>query len=370
MTSADTAAGETRTQDRPSLVDRVKALVTWWKSSRPGRAFAWYNAQHGPLLCGGMAYAALFSLFAALAIGWTVFMAVLGSRTELQDAVLEQIDTWLPGLVGTDGTAVLSPDDLVLDNPVTVTSVVASGVLVVSAVAFMAALRTSVQAMFDVPPTAQNPVVAKVRELGGFVLLGTGILVSATASVVVSGVGARLAELLGGSSALTVVVGAVGVGLGLLVDAVVVALVVLLVGGVRPARRDLVVGSVVAAVVFGGLRYLGTSIVVASANRNALLASFAVAVTLLVLVNFVARVLLMVCAWMADPPELAEDPEDEGASTSDGEDGRRPGPRGGDDVVPGRARWSTEERVRAGQGRGRPWSPVVRGVRRGRLAGR
>jgi membrane protein len=367
VTSADTSiAGQDRTQDRPSVVDRFKALAARAKASRPGRALAWYNAQHGPLLCGGMAYAALFSLFAALAIGWTVFMTVLGSRTELREAVLEQIDTWLPGLVGTGPRDVLSPDDLVLDNPVTVASVVALGVLVFSAVAFMAAMRTSVQAMFDVPPTAQNPVVAKARELGGFALLGVGILVSAAAGIVVSGVGSWLADLLGGSVVLTVVVRVLGVGVGLVVDAVVVALVVVLVGGVRPARRDLVVGSLVAAVAFGALRYLGTSIIVGSATRNALLASFAVVVTLLVLVNFVARVLLMVCAWIADPPELPEPGEGDDAA------GRPPGRTGrvaeaGRDRDAARARWSTEEHVRAGQGRGRPWSPVVRGVRRGRL---
>ncbi|WP_069385609.1 YihY/virulence factor BrkB family protein [Cellulosimicrobium cellulans] len=366
MTSADTSAdGGSPAHGRPSLVDRAKRVMAWWTSSRPGRSFAWYNAQHGPILCGGMAYAALFSLFAALAIGWTVFMAVLGSRTDLRDAVLEQIDTWLPGLVGTGGSAVLTPDQLVLDNPVTVTSVVALGVLIFSAVAFMAALRSSVQAMFDVPPTAQNPVLAKARELGGFVLLGVGILVSAAASVVVSGVGTWLADLLGGSVVLTVVVRGLGIAVGLLVDAVVVALVVVLVGGVRPARRDLVLGSLVAAAAFGALRYLGTSIVVGSASRNALLASFTVLVTLLVLVNVVARVLLMVCAWMADPPELPAPGEEDDA----GRDGGGSGPGGDVDRDAARARWTTEERVRAGQGRGRPWSAVVRGVRRGRLTG-
>jgi membrane protein len=378
VTSADTSAADRPpAPDRPSVVERAKALVAWWKASRPGRALAWYNARHGALLCGGMAYAALFSLFAALAIGWTVFMAVLGSRTELQEAVLEQIDTWLPGLVGTEETAVLSPDDLVLDNAVTVTSVVALVVLVFSAIAFMAALRTSVQSMFDVPPTAQNPVVAKARELGGFVLLGVGVLLSAAASVVVSGLGATLADLLGGSTVLTVVVRVLGLAIGLAVDTVVVALVVVLVGGVRPARRDLLVGSLVAAAVVGALRYLGTSIVVGSASRNALLASFAVIVTLLVLVNFVARVLLMVCAWMADPPQLEDGTDDDAGTRSerDPEAGAGTGAAGAGATAPGdaddedrpRDLRSSDERVAAGQGRGRPWSPVVRGVRKGRL---
>jgi membrane protein len=92
-----------------------------------------------------------------------------------------------------------------------------------------------------------------------------------------------------------------GLVLAGVVDVLVVWYVVRVLGGVRPRPRDLAVGAVVAAVALGGLRVLGTSVITGSAGSNVLLASFAAIVTVLLLVNFVARVLLLTCAWMANP---------------------------------------------------------------------
>ena len=44
------------------------------------------------MLTGGIAYAALFSVFAALTIGYTVFMAVLGGNDELRQTVLDTVE--------------------------------------------------------------------------------------------------------------------------------------------------------------------------------------------------------------------------------------------------------------------------------------
>lgn len=129
-----------------------------------------------------------------------------------------------------------------------------------------------------------------------------------------------------------------------MIDTVVVVGVVVVVAGARPRGRDLWIGAVVAGVAFGALRALGTSVVAGGADKNALLASVAVVVTLLLLVNFVSRVLLLVAAWMADPAYVEPHPEP---------------------VETLRERVDREREIRAGQGYGYPWSPLVRGVRRG-----
>lgn len=351
------AAGPDAPTGVAALVERGKGLAERWKASRPGRAMSRYGTANGALLCGGMAYSALFSLFAGLTIGYTVLMTVLGSRTELQEAVLDQVDSWVPGLIDTGEGGVLQPSELLLDSALTPASVVAVVVLLFSAISFMGALRSSVRAMFGVPPTQDSAVLAKVWGLVSFLLLAVSVVVTAATSVVVTSVGTTVVEALGGSPAVALLVQVLGVVVGVALDAVTMVLVVRYVGGVRVRRpRDLWVGGLLFGLVTGVLRYLGTSLVTGSASRNALLASFAVIVTLLVLVNFVARVLLMVCAWVADPPEP-------------GDVAVRPDPR---DVVEAierttqdRARAVREEaRVRAGAGHGKPWSPVVRGVRR------
>src|SRR6478736_2434605 len=83
------------------LTARAKGLQAWWNTTRPARALAQYGVQRGALLCGGMAYSALFSLFAGLTIFYTAFMAFLGNREELRDEIFAQIDKAIPGLIDT-----------------------------------------------------------------------------------------------------------------------------------------------------------------------------------------------------------------------------------------------------------------------------
>jgi membrane protein len=280
----------------------VTRAVERWKASRPGRTLAWYGERNAALLCGGIAYSALFSLFAGITIGWSVFAASLGRDEALRDAVLRQVDTWLPGLVGDGPDDLVSPDSLALPSAVTWASVVAVVVLLFSALGVMGALRRSVRAMFDLPATGQNPVLARVWQLAGFALLGVGVLVSAATSIATGAVGGVVESWLGGSQALAWAIRLGGSAIGVIVDTAVIVMIITVVGGARPARRDLLLGSLAAGVVAGVLRWAGTTIVVGSAGANRLLAPFAAIVTILVLVNFLARILLLVCAWMADPP--------------------------------------------------------------------
>ena len=56
-----------------ALRDRLERVAAWWRVTRPARALARFGSAGGGLLTGGIAYATLFSLFAALTLGWTVF---------------------------------------------------------------------------------------------------------------------------------------------------------------------------------------------------------------------------------------------------------------------------------------------------------
>lgn len=301
------------------LIELGKSVWAWWEATRAGRTVARFDAANGAVLSGGMAYAALFSLFAALTIGYTLFVRVLGGNVELRDAVLSQVDTWIPGLVDTGSGGVLSPSDLVLSTGLSWTSVVAAAVLLWSATNFMGALRTSVRAMFGETENGGNPVTERLRQLLGFVLLGVGVLVTAAASVAVSAAVPWVLESLGlDGGAVSFAVRAGGALVTLALDAAVVAAVVRWVGGVHVPLRDLLAGSLAVGVVAGALRYLGTEVVTTAAARNALLASFAVVVTILVLVNLLARILLLATAWMSladpDPDPDADTP----APASDG----------------------------------------------------
>ncbi|WP_275006099.1 YihY/virulence factor BrkB family protein [Promicromonospora iranensis] len=289
------------------LTELGKAAWEWWGTTRVGRTLARFDGANGGVLSGGMAYAALFSLFAALAIGYTVFVRVLGGDADLRVAVLDQVDTWVPGLVDTGSGGVLSPSDLVLSTGLSWTSVVAAAVLLWSATNFMGALRTSVRAMFGETDGIGNPLTDRLRQLLGFVLLGVGMLVTAAASVAVSTAVPWLLDLVGLGEGVGWAVRGVGLVLTVVLDTALIAAMIAWVGQVRPPRRDLFLGALSVGIVAGGLRLLGTEVIAGIATRNALLASFAVVVTLLLLVNLLARALLLASAWMSTSDILEQD---------------------------------------------------------------
>ncbi|GAB3161497.1 YihY/virulence factor BrkB family protein [Myceligenerans halotolerans] len=278
----------------------VKKLWGRWQESRPGRTLARYSERGGSVLCGGMAYTALFSLFAALTIGYTAFSAVLGGDEDLQAEVLAQVDQWVPGLIDTGSGGVIEPEDLLLTSAFSLTSVIAVVVLLWSATGFMGALRVAVRSMFDLSDDGPNAVVARLLQLGGFLLLLAGVLVAAAVGVAVSTAAPWLLDLIGLGGASRAVVQVLGLVAGVVVDAAVVAGVIRYVAGVRIPRRELVTAALAVGVTTGLLRWAGSSVIVASASRNALLAGFAVLVSVLILVNLVARVLLLACAWAAE----------------------------------------------------------------------
>lgn len=341
-------------EDRLERVrDRSLTVYDWFKSLRPVRSWYWYVDRRGALLCGGIAYTAIFSLFAGLTIAFTVFSRTLASRPELQEAVFDQINTWLPGLIKSaeNPDGVVEPTDLLLDSALTWTSVIAAVVFLWTAIGFMRALRISVRSMFDQPVVGVSPVLSKVWELVGFAILGAMIVASAAASIVSQTISRQVEDLFGGSFLVAQLTALGTAAVGVALDALLVYLIIRVVARVRPRRgRDVVLGCLAAGVVAGGLRWAGTSVVAAGAERNALLAAFAGLVTVLVLVNFVARVLLLVCAWIYDPPRLDEIARAEA------------------EVAAMRDAAEIERVVRRGQGSGKPWSPVVRGVRRGSYA--
>jgi membrane protein len=290
------------TASKPSLVDRAKALFAWWQHTRPARANARFGARSGGVLTGGIAYAALFSVFAALTIGYTIFMAVLGNNDELRQTVLDALSSSLPGLIDTgDGTGMIDPDDLVLSSSLTVTGIIAVVVLLLSAIAAMAALRTAIRAMFA-SEGGGNAVLGKARELGGFAGMAIAVLLSAVLTTSVASAASWILDALGWGGSTTVVLRVLGILVAFVIDAAIFLLLVTVLAGEHAPWRDLRWGAVIAGVGMGVVRLLGTEVVAGSVDRNPLFASVAVIVTLLVWINLIARIVLLAAAWTADPP--------------------------------------------------------------------
>lgn len=301
---------------RSAVVARVKALLAWWQHSRAGRANARFGAAGGGLLTGGIAYAALFAVFSALTLGWSVFMLVLGRNTAVHDRVISTVANTLPGLIDTgDGTGVIKPDQLRLSAGLSVAGVVALVTLVLSALSAVGALQTSVRAMFG--RMQQGSTVSnKLRELGGFAAMSLAVLVSAVLGLALTSAADWLLGAVGWGAAARTAGRVLGVVATFVVDAVTFVVVVKVLAGESPARRDLLGGAAIAGVGLGVVRVLGTSVVSGSVRHNPVLASFAVIVVLLLWINLVSRIVLLAAAWTANPPLADEQAQNQAEPTT------------------------------------------------------
>src|SRR5699024_7926346 len=150
-------------------MEKIKRLADWWKRTRVARGLSRYSTANGKLLSGGISFSGLFSIFAALAIGFTVFMAVLGQNVELRNAVLDAVNDALPGVVDTgDGQGMLSPEDLQLTTAGGIVGAIAVVVLLNTARGVMTSLRRGVRAMFGIVSPTEKPVLGVLRDLAGF----------------------------------------------------------------------------------------------------------------------------------------------------------------------------------------------------------
>jgi len=292
----------------------VNRTVERFKNTRVWRTFAWFNACNGGQLCAGIAYLSLFSLFAVLTVGWSAFSASLGNYPGLKEALLDQINGWIPGLVGIEdelgNTYLVTPDQLVLSRTLNWASVVAIVMGPIWIFRVMTALRTAVCRVTAVSRRAGSMLWDQSTKLFGFLLLAAGLIISAILTVATANFQNFLVVTFNVeiSQYVSTALGMLSTLVGALINAVVMVGVIRLIARVWFAsarkRRELWIACFVGGLLLAILRWLGTSLVARSAMSNPLLAPFATIIIVLVLADFTVRVLLMICAWVYDPPRL------------------------------------------------------------------
>ncbi|MDY5402921.1 MAG: YihY/virulence factor BrkB family protein [Trueperella sp.] len=288
----------------PPAVRKARRLMEWAMNLRIVRAFQRYGVARGAQLSGGIAYSALFALAGALTIGLTAFSYTLGGNDQLREELVSTIDSALPGILKTDANAggLLDPNDLIVDDPFNLASLIALLVLLWSSISLMGGLRMALQSMFGIIMVPRNAVAAKLLDLSGFLVLGLGVLSTTLLVSVTQLFGERIFDVLGVSGAVgSAFITAATYAVAFVIDAAVVMYLIRVMSGVKAPLRDLAIGGVTAAIGSALLRTLGTA-AVGSVSDNALLAGFAAISTLLLWINFLARLLLVSACVTANPP--------------------------------------------------------------------
>lgn len=292
---------EVRAQE--GVVAKAKIFAEWIQRTRLVRSLMRYSNGRGALLAGGIAYSAIFSLAAALTIGVTVLMGVLGRSPRLQDAVFSSIAASLPGVLEWKGSSgILSPSDLILSTSFSITGMVAIVVLLFSATSVMRAMKSSIRAMYGIDQVPAGAAIEKIRDLLGFVAIALGVGATGILTLVNSLVGKQILVAIGIESAFSSLLIRIGSFLiSAAIDGLVLWILIRFVALVRAPKTDLLCGLAIFGIVSTLIRSLGTTVV--GAVDNPLLASFAAIATLLLWINLLSRVMLICCSFIANPPK-------------------------------------------------------------------
>jgi membrane protein len=301
LTEADRPGGTEDEKDEkaapaPTGIPGLIARAMEW---RPVRVFFNYMNNGGDLLAAGMSYSAIFAVFAALWVGFSITGLFLRANPVLEDALLQQIDTSVPGLIGPGGA--VDPDVLLDAGIFGWTGALAAVGLIVTALGFLAAARDAVRRLFELPPPTTFFLLLKLKDLGIAIGFGLVLLVSAAISVASTEALGFLFSLVGvrDDSLLEVVAArVVGLAIVLALDTLLLAGLFRVLSGIPIPFRRLIVGCLLGGVALGVLKVLGTALL-GGASRNPLLASFAVIIGLLIWFNLICRVILFAASWIA-----------------------------------------------------------------------
>lgn len=285
-----------------ALKDTVAAVTAGIMRLRPVRVFQHYASRRGALLAQGLSYQAIFAVFAAIWVGFSVLGSVLQSRPDLLQALIDLLATNIPGLIDDgSGNGAIDPAELVQSVPFTLTGLIALALLLFTATGWLSSGREAVRVLFDLPGSSLNPVLAWLKDLGLALAFGAALLGSAALSIVSTSATSAVLEVISvdaNSPVARGVTSVVGILLMLLLDVVILGAFFRIVSGIRIPLHVLWKGTLLGAVALGVLKVLGSSLL-GGATSNPLLASFAVIIGLLIWFNLVCQVILLSASWIA-----------------------------------------------------------------------
>lgn len=285
-----------------ALKERIAAVVDRVMKLKPVRVFTWYSERRGPLLSAGLSYQAIFAVFAAIWVGFAIAGSVIRSNESVQQALFDLLETNVPGLIDDgSGNGAINPDQLFQAGILGWTGAIAAGVLLFTALGWLASGRDAVRAMFRLPGQEINLLVLWVKDLGLALAFGAAVLLSAVLSVISTSALGLFFDWIGldeRSDTAYWVGKVVGTVLVFVLDALTLGAFYRVVSGIPIPFRLLAQGTLLAAAGLGVLKILGQTLL-GGATNNPLLASFAVIIGLLIWFNLVCQVILIGSAWIA-----------------------------------------------------------------------
>ncbi len=286
----------------------VQKAIAWALAAKPVRAFLLYTEHRGPVLADSVTYRTLFSVFAGVLLGFSVAGLWLAGNPVAFDALIDAVDSVIPGIVG-EGGIIEDPQSITVPASFTVAGILSLVGLIGAAIGAVGTLRTAIRMIADRVTEDLMIVWVLLRNLALAIGIGLGL----AAAAAVTFLGTAGLEIVAGwfgvssSSPLLEIGGRVlTIIVVFALDTVIVAVSFRVLSGLRPSARALWSGAVLGGIGLTALQVL-SGLFVGGASANPLLASFASLIALLLWFNLSAQVILIASAYIVTGVEEEAD---------------------------------------------------------------
>lgn len=263
-----------------------------------------YTKVQGNVLAGAVTYFGFLSFFPLLALGFAVVGYVSVAYPPARDSMVVAIESIFPGIVSAeDAEGKISLADI--EQAKAAAGLIGFLGVLYSGLNWVSGLRTALQDVFVIPEVRMPSFVAgKGIDLLALVVLGAVLIVSVGLSSLAQGVTGIVLDFVGLSAGGigAVLVWVVGFVLGLAASTLLLFVMFRLLGEPRLPNRSLLQGALLGAVGFELLKLL--VIYVLGGVGGSAFAPLAIAITLVVWINYFSRLVLFGACWAftADRP--------------------------------------------------------------------
>lgn len=262
------------------------------------RAKGRYDDRRGDRQAGAVTFFGFLSFFPLIALAFAVLGYVIAFYPSAHADIQRGISDALPGLVGTE------PGQINIDQIASAKAgagIVGLLGLFWAGTAWVDALREALRSMW-LQEAAGGGNLIKKKLFDGLVLvvLGLSLILSVALSSVGTSATGVVIDVLGlpDSGLTTLVLKLVAITISVASSAVLFGVMFWRLSGMHIPRKRLIEGALLGGVGFELLKMLATYLI-GNTMKNPVYATFAVAVGLLVWINWVSRVTLLAAAWTA-----------------------------------------------------------------------
>ncbi|MDT0156856.1 YhjD/YihY/BrkB family envelope integrity protein [Microbacterium sp. ARD32] len=290
--------------EHPGLIARTSsAVIAWLLRVRLVRAALRYSSRRGPVLADAVTYRALFSVFAAVLLGFSAAALWLSQDDVAWGAVVQAIDSAVPGLIATaGGQGIVDLDDLPAAGGLSLAGVIALVGLVGSALGAIGSLRTAIRSVAGTESADVAWYWVILRNIALALIIAVtfaGAAALTFAGAVAVDWFAGLVGLPSGSAAAAWMVRIVSALVVLALNAVLIAAAFRMLSGVTASARALWSGALLGGVALLALQEL-SGLFVGGARANPLLGTFASLLALLIWLNLSTQVILIASAFVVE----------------------------------------------------------------------